>query len=61
MITRIRRHGKLLALGILALAAGLGIWWTPALAQSGGWTTPMLIFEGPGLVRRLNRELEGIA
>jgi len=29
----------------------LGIWWTPALAQSAAWTTPQLIFEGRGVIQ----------
>ncbi len=45
-----RRKSKVLALAIVAVAGVLGIWWTPALAQSAGWNTPQLIFEGRGSI-----------
>jgi hypothetical protein len=41
---------RLVVLIIAGLAAALGIWWSPALAQSGGWSVPLLIFEGRGVI-----------
>jgi hypothetical protein len=50
VITAIRRHARLLGLAVIALAIGLAIWGTPALAQTTGWSTPQLIFEGRGVI-----------
>src|SRR5713226_5594596 len=48
MRTVYRKYGLGLALGVVSLCIASVIGWLPAEAQSSGWTTPQLIFEGRG-------------